>query len=85
MRKALGELRRRTGASTDDDAALLEMARHVLGNSDLGAAARERSAERGRSSYQIAVTVCAECGMANQAANGELVRVGSEIVTNGQL
>ena len=70
VRQALAELRRRTGSSMDDDAALLEMARCILvGPSD-----------DGRASYQIAMMLCAECGAANQEANGELLGVGPEIV-----
>ncbi len=71
FRGALGELRRRSGSSMDDDATLLEMARQVLGG----------PAEDGRSSYQIALTVCVECGAGSQEASGELVRVGAEVVS----
>ena len=70
FRQALSEVRRRTGASMDDDAALLEVARYVLGGPP----------DEGRASYQIALTVCAECGAGTHAANGEPVRVGPEIL-----
>jgi len=36
--------------------------------------------DEGRASYQIAVTVCAECGRGQQAASGEFVAIGPEIV-----
>ncbi len=69
FRQALAELRRRSGAGMDDDAALLEMARQILGG----------PSDDGRASYQIALTVCAECGATSQEAHGELVQVGPEI------
>ena len=70
FRQALAEIRRRTGAALDDDAALLELARQIMAG----------PSDEGRSSYQIALTVCAECGAGSQAANGEVVRVSPEIV-----
>jgi hypothetical protein len=70
FREALLRLRRAAGGSLDDDAALLTMARQVLGG----------PGEDGRSSYQVSLTVCAACGSAGQAAGGELVPVGAEIV-----
>jgi len=68
MREAMAELRRRSDAALSDDAALLEMARHVL----VG------PGDDGRSSYQIALSVCPACSTARQAANGQLVTVGPE-------
>lgn len=70
FRQAVGELRRRSGSALSDDAVLLEMARQVLGGPD----------DEGRASYQIAVTVCAECGRGTQEAGGELVTVDPEVV-----
>jgi hypothetical protein len=70
FREALTALRRSTDAALDDDAALLEMARHVLGG----------PREEGRASYQIVLSVCAECGRGQQSASGEFVPVGPEIV-----
>ncbi len=49
---------------------LMLMARHVLGG----------PAEEGRASYQIALSVCAECGRGHQHANGELIPVSAEVV-----
>jgi 5-methylcytosine-specific restriction endonuclease McrA len=46
------------------------MARHVL----VG------PRDEGRSSYQIALSVCPQCSSAHQAANGQLVPVDAEIV-----
>jgi hypothetical protein len=64
------ELRHRNGTFLDDGAALLEMARSVLrGPSD-----------DGRSTYQIALTVCAPCGAARQDASGDPVSVPSEVI-----
>lgn len=70
FRQALAQLRHRTGASMDDDAALMAMARDVLGG----------PSDDGRASYQIALAVCAACGAGSQEASGELVPVGPEIV-----
>jgi hypothetical protein len=44
----LTKLRREADGSLDDDAALLLMARHVLGG----------PVDAGRASYQVAITVC---------------------------
>jgi hypothetical protein len=71
FREALGCLRRRSGADLrDDDSLLLAMARQVLGG----------PADDGRSSYQIALTVCPACGAGQQQASGELVPVGAEVI-----
>jgi hypothetical protein len=55
------------------------MARHVLGG----------PADDGRSSYQIALAVCAACGAGQQQASGELVSVDAEVIAmahcDGQL
>jgi HNH endonuclease len=68
--EALHRMRRAAGGNQDDDAALLSMARQVLGG----------PVDDGRSSYQVSLTVCAACGSAGQQAGGELVPVGAEIV-----
>jgi hypothetical protein len=60
FREALTALRRLTEAPLDDDSALLAMARHVLGGPH----------DEGRSSYQIALSVCTECGRGVGLANG---------------
>jgi len=58
------------GSSLDDDAAFLLLCRQTLaGNRDPG-----------RSSYQIALTVCERCRRATQQGRGELIEVGPEIV-----
>ena len=74
FREALTALRRSTQAALDDDAALLAMARHVLGG----------PREEGRASYQVVLRVCAECGHGQQLTNGELVAVGDEVVEMAQ-
>jgi hypothetical protein len=71
FREAMSHLRRASDARPDDDASLLAMARAVLGG----------PRDEGRSSYQIALSVCSECGRGAQPAAGESVRVASEIVT----
>jgi hypothetical protein len=78
FREALLELRRRGSSCFDDDAALLEMARCVLGGPGRGGSTPGR--EEGRSPYQIALSVCPECGSGRQPANGQLVTVAPEIV-----
>jgi hypothetical protein len=62
--------RRNTNAALDDDAALLALARLALGG----------PRDEGRSSYQIAVTVCAVCGAGHQPASGEIVPIDPDIV-----
>jgi hypothetical protein len=74
FREALTALRRSTDAALDDDAALLQMARHVLGG----------PRDDGRAGYQIVLSVCAECGRGRQSASGEFVPVGAEIVAMAQ-
>jgi hypothetical protein len=70
LREAQAKLRRDAGEPLDDDAVLLLMARGALGG----------PTDEGRSSYQIALTVCDECGRGYQQAKGELVDVGPEVV-----
>jgi hypothetical protein len=70
FREALTALRRSSGAALDDDAALLALARLALGG----------PRDEGRSSYQIAVTVCAACGAGHQPASGELVPIDPDVV-----
>jgi hypothetical protein len=70
VREAIAELRRRSGTPLDDDAALLEMARHVL----VG------PRDEGRASYQIVLSVCPSCATARQSANGRMVAVEPEVV-----
>ncbi|MEO8180605.1 MAG: hypothetical protein ABI895_17355 [Deltaproteobacteria bacterium] len=69
FRDALEELRRRTGTASDDDSALLEMARYVLGG----------PRDEARASYQISLHVCPECGNGRQQSKGELVPVGPDV------
>jgi hypothetical protein len=70
FREAMGRIRRDAGGPLDDDAALFLMARHILGG----------SADPGRATYQVALTVCEACGRGWQQGRGEAVEVGSEIV-----
>ncbi len=70
FREAVAQLRRTSITRLDDDAALLAMARAVLGG----------PRDEGRSSYQIALSVCESCGRGAQTAGGERVSVGEEIV-----
>src|SRR5687768_4237324 len=70
MREALAKLRREAGGRLDDDAALLLMARQVLGGPN----------DAGRASYQIGITKCDECRRAHVHASGELVEVPREVL-----
>ena len=70
FREALAELRRRNDIARDDDAALLEMARQILGGPQ----------DTGRASYQIGLSLCPGCDSARQTANGQSVQVGTEVV-----
>jgi hypothetical protein len=70
FREALLALRRSTGQRLDDDAALLLMARHVLGG----------PRDDGRASYQVALSVCPECRSGKQQAGGELVPVDEGVL-----
>jgi hypothetical protein len=69
VRDALAMLRRDSGTAVDDDAALLLMARHVLGG----------PTDAGRASYQLYMNVCERCGSGQQLGRGELVYVPSEV------
>jgi hypothetical protein len=70
FREAQGKIRRDAAGPLDDDDVLLLFARHVL----------EGPKEEGRSSYQIAFTVCEQCGKGMQLGRGELIEVAPEIV-----
>src|SRR3954470_19422203 len=70
FRDALNELRRRAGEPLDDDGALLEMARAVLGG----------PRDEGHASYQIVLDVCSACGAGRQQASGGLVPVGPDVL-----
>jgi hypothetical protein len=73
FREAMNKLRRGV-THLDDDSALILMARRVLGG----------PGDEGRASYQIALSVCADCGRGHQLASGELVPVGAEVVAMAQ-
>jgi hypothetical protein len=70
VREAIAQLRRTSDPHLGDDAALLAMARAVLGG----------PADRGRASYQISLSVCPECARGLQRAAGEPVAVSHAIV-----
>jgi hypothetical protein len=71
FREAVAHLRRRSDASLDDDALLLTMAREIL----------QGPSDPGRSSYQIAVTICESCEQGFQTSGSELVRVDSKTIS----
>jgi 5-methylcytosine-specific restriction endonuclease McrA len=70
FREAMAKLRREAGSQLDDDAALLLLARQILGG----------PADEGRSSYQIGLTVCEGCRRGWQHGRGDLVEVEADIV-----
>jgi 5-methylcytosine-specific restriction endonuclease McrA len=74
FREAMAKLRRESDSSIDDDASLLLLARQILGG----------PTDEGRAPYQIALTVCDECGRGRQQGRGELIEVGAEIVEMAQ-
>ncbi len=74
-REAMAKIRRDAGGSLAEDSALLLLARSILeGPRDAG------PSEAGRSSYQVALTICEECRRGRQQGQGELVAVAPEIV-----
>jgi hypothetical protein len=70
FREAMAKVRRDAGEALDDDAAILLIARAVLGG----------PRDEGRSSYQVALAICECCGRGTQQGRGELVEVAPEIV-----
>jgi len=70
FREAMAKIRRDAGEPLDDDAAILLLCRQAL----------EGPKDPGRSSYQIALTVCESCRRAKQQGRGELIEVRPEIV-----
>jgi 5-methylcytosine-specific restriction endonuclease McrA len=70
FREALQTLRHAAGQALEDDAALLALARHVLGGPK----------EEGRASYQTTFLVCPRCSGGSQLASGERVPVAREVV-----
>lgn len=68
VREAMTKLRREANLSEEE--ALLTMARQVLAG----------PSEPGRSSYQIAITICEQCRRGFQEGAGERIEVGREIV-----
>lgn len=74
FREAMAKLRRTAGESLDDDAALLLLARQVL----------QGPSDEGRSSYQIAVTVCERCARGFQQSQGELIEIDAAAVESAK-
>jgi hypothetical protein len=70
FRDAMAKIRRDAGEPLDDDAAILLLARSVLGG----------PRDEGRSSYQVALTICECCGRGRQQGHGELMEVAPEVV-----
>ncbi len=70
FREAAAAIRRRSSEPMDDDALLLQMAREIL----------QGPSDTGRSSYQVAITVCERCGRGVQHGAGTDVELGPEVV-----
>lgn len=69
FREAVSQLRHQSDARLDDDALLMTMARAAL----------QGPSDEGKSSYQVSLSLCPECGRGAQLAAGELVPVAVEI------
>jgi hypothetical protein len=70
FREAMTAVQKRSDHRLDDDAALLSMAREILGG----------PRDSGRASYQVVVTQCEDCGRGYQHANGELIQLDPSIL-----
>jgi len=70
FREAEARIRRDAGEPLDQDQIVRLVARHVLGG----------PSDPGRSSYQVALTVCEACGRGFQDGAGEAIEVGAEVV-----
>src|SRR5687768_16848283 len=70
FREAMKAIQKSSDQRLDDDAALLLMAREILGG----------PGDAGRASYQVVVTQCEDCGRGFQHANGELIELDPAIV-----
>jgi hypothetical protein len=70
----MAKIRRDAGSSLDDDASLLLMARQIL----------EGPRDNGRANYQMAISVCRDCGRGWQQGRGEQVEVSSEVMEMAQ-
>lgn len=70
FREAEGKVRRESGGNLEEDEVLLQIARRVL----------EGPKDEGRAGYQVAMSVCPECGAGAIEARGERVQVGAEVV-----
>jgi hypothetical protein len=70
LREAMAKIQRDAGEALDDDGVILLLARAVLGGPK----------DEGRSSYQVALTICECCGRGRQQGRGELVDVAPEVV-----
>ncbi len=69
FREVKANLQREAGEHSDDDALLLQLARHVLGG----------PGDDGRASYQVVIDVCEDCGRAKQIADGEAIDVSPTV------
>src|SRR5688500_13882512 len=70
FREAMKAVQKSSDQRLDDDAALLLMAREILGG----------PRDAGRASYQVVLTRCEDCGRGFQHANGELIELDPAIV-----
>src|SRR4051812_22633716 len=75
FREALTKLRRDAHGSLDDDAALLLMARHVLGG----------PVDEGRASYQVAMTICERHADGKRRSRRSHSRSGCDGVCDAQI
>ena len=80
FREAMTKIRRDAGESLDDDAALLLLARCVLGAPRTGVVEDGGNRDEGRSSYRIALTICEICRRGHQQARGQFLEVPADVV-----
>jgi 5-methylcytosine-specific restriction endonuclease McrA len=70
FREMMAKIRRDAGEPLDDDAAVMMMARQVLGGPK----------DPGRSNYQVKLDVCENCRRGRQEGRGQMVEVPPEVV-----
>ena len=75
FREMMAKVRRDAGEPLDDDAAVMLVARHVLGGPK----------DPGRSSYQVKLDVCQSCRRGWQEGRGQSVEVAPEVVRDGRV
>ncbi len=86
LQEAREALTRRQGGHVDDDAFIAALAQAALAGDGLAGAGSEDAAARdeGRSTYQIALTVCERCRTVTQRAGGDEVVVDEAVLERAE-